>query len=144
MFLLSLSAIVAFLFSFSAKLIADAYLHERMPIIGSFAGLLYAKNPGVAFGLQLGHWQDLIILCALALVIVAAVRAERSRTGDAGFGLIIGGALGNVLDRLNDGFVTDFFQIGTFPIFNVADSCITIGVCLLLVQSLILVRSKHL
>ncbi len=51
------------------------------------------------------------------------------------FGMILGGAFGNVADRIRDGLVTDFLQVGTFPIFNVADSCITIGVFLLILEA---------
>jgi signal peptidase II len=66
-------------------------------------------------------------------VIIFALRTAKSRLSRVAFGLIVGGALENIVDRLRDGVVTDFFQVGTFPIFNVADSCITIGVVLLLV-----------
>lgn len=139
------ATLLAFAISFATKLFADYFLDHRIALIGSFAGLLPTKNPGIAFGVQLpGGAQELLILLALVLVIVAAFRSERSKVGDAGYGLIVGGALGNVLDRVNDGFVTDFFQVGTFPVFNVADSCITIGVALLLAQSLIFVRYNRL
>jgi signal peptidase II len=142
--LLILAASTAFILSFSAKLVADAYLHERIAILGSFAGLLPTRNPGIAFGLQLpGGFQEILIVLALILVLIAAVRSDRSRIGDWGYGLIVGGALGNVVDRIRDGFVTDFFQVGTFPVFNVADSCITVGVVLLLAQSLISVRGNR-
>lgn len=138
MIVFGVATIVALITSFSAKLLADAFLHDRIALIGAFAGLLPTHNPGIAFGVRLpGGAQELLILIALALVVVAAVRSERSVTGDIGYGLIVGGALGNVLDRLQDGLVTDFFQIGSFAIFNVADSCITVGVALLLAQSLI-------
>ena len=53
-----------------------------------------------------------------------------------GFGLIIGGALGNIVDRFDDGHVTDFIQIGWWPLFNIADSCISIGVIILLLLEL--------
>lgn len=134
----------AFALSFAAKLMADAYLHHRIALIGSFAGLLPTRNPGIAFGVQLpGGMQEVLILIALALVVIAAIRSDRSRFGDSGYGLIVGGALGNVVDRMLDGFVTDFFQVGSFPIFNVADSCISIGVALLLAQSLLSVFGNH-
>jgi signal peptidase II len=47
------------------------------------------------------------------------------------------------MDRLRDGFVTDFFQVASFPVFNVADSCITVGVALLLVESLFFSRNHR-
>lgn len=144
MILLTSATVIALALSLSAKLIADAYLHERIAVIGSFAGLLPVQNPGIAFGVQLpGGMQEVLILIALALVVAAAIRSDRSRLGDSGYGLIVGGALGNVADRLFDGFVTDFFQVGSFPVFNVADSCISIGVALLLAQSLLSVFGNH-
>jgi signal peptidase II len=134
--LLIATAVLAFVASFTAKLAADAWLHARFPLAGSFAGLLPSQNPGIAFGIRLPPaMQTILIALALILVIVAAVRSGGSTVRRIGFGLIIGGALGNVLDRLMDGHVTDFFQVGSFPIFNVADSCITVGVCVLLLES---------
>lgn len=134
----------AFTLSFTTKLIADAYLHERIALIGSFVGLLPVSNPGIAFGVRLPNGiQEILIVIALVLVFFAALRSHHSRADDCGYGLIVGGAVGNVLDRLFDGFVTDFFQIGSFAIFNVADSCITIGVALLLAQSALFFCGNH-
>ncbi len=144
MLILGIAIALSFALSFSTKLIADAYLHDRIAFIGSFAGLLPTRNPGIAFGIQLpGGAQELLIFIALVLVIIAALHSERSSLGDWGYGLIVCGALGNVVDRIKDGFVTDFFQVGSFPIFNVADSCISIGVAMLLAQSLFSVFGNH-
>lgn len=129
-------AAIAFAASYLAKLAADAWLTARVPLLGTFAGLLPSQNPGIAFGIRLPPvLQTALIALALVLVTVAAVRGKGGRAQQIGFGLIIGGALGNVADRLLDGHVTDFFQVGRFPIFNVADSCITLGVILLLLES---------
>jgi signal peptidase II len=127
--------------SFAGKFLADAYLQERVAIIGSFAGLQYSRNPGIAFGLKLpSGFQEIFIIAALIFVCFLAFKSAKTRISRIAYGLIVGGALGNVLDRLLDGYVTDFFQVGTFPIFNVADSCITVGVAFLLAESLTLVR----
>lgn len=131
----------ALLASVVTKVAADALL-QSVPYVfapwGLTVGLRYALNPGMAFGLRLPSMvQTPVILCALAAIAVFALRTAQSRLSQAGFGFIIGGALGNVTDRLRDGFVTDFFQVGSFPIFNVADSCITIGVCLLLLETVL-------
>lgn len=140
--LLSVTAI-SFLLSMAAKFAADAWLEERMALWGSFAGLQPSHNPGIAFGIRLPDiYQELLILCALLFVVVLAVRSARTTVSRIGYGLIIGGALGNAADRLRDGLVTDFFQVGTFPIFNVADSAISIGVAFLLAEIFGLVRSK--
>lgn len=140
---LSFTAIAAVCVSFIGKLLADAFLTSRIPVIGGFAGLQYTQNPGVAFGVQMPPLlQSFLILAALAAVFFVAVRARHTPLGSIAFGLILGGALGNVLDRLRDGLVTDYFQVGTFPIFNVADSCITIGAAMLLMEG-VLMRKKQ-
>lgn len=141
MHLVWISSLVGLLLSLVGKCMADAWLTSRVSVIGEFAGLQLSHNPGIAFGIQLlGAFQTPIIIVALALIVFAARKAE-TQLSQIGFGVIIGGAAGNVLDRLRDGFVTDFFQVGSFPIFNVADSCITIGVVLLAYDALIAKRS---
>lgn len=93
------------------------------------------ENPGIAFGLRIpSPWQEILILAALVLVLLIALRA-RSALARVGYGLVLGGALANVIDRFGDGRVTDYVAVGTFPVFNLPDSCITVGVLLLLVES---------
>jgi signal peptidase II len=133
--LLWIVTIGSFIFSYLSKMAGDAYLGERVRILGDFVTLQLAHNPGVAFSMNLGGaLQTPLILLALAFVTYLAVRSDRTTLGMWGFGLIIGGALGNVADRLPDGLVTDFVRVGSFPVFNVADSCITVGVVLLLAE----------
>lgn len=136
-FLLSIIGSVAF--SLLGKYLADTYLTERITLVGDSVALTYSLNPGVAFGLKLPPVvQELFIIAALALVCVLAWQSAKTTFSKIAYGFIIGGALGNIFDRLRDGFVTDFFHIGTFPIFNVADSFITVGVVFLLAEMLIL------
>ncbi len=134
MLLFSLVTIGSLALSLLAKYLADSFLTDRVPIIGSFAGLQLSHNPGVAFGVRLGGWEPVIIPLALLLVATVAIRSAKTSLSRIGYGMIVGGALGNVLDRVRDGAVTDFFQVGTFPIFNVADSFITVGVVFLLLE----------
>lgn len=116
--------------------LAEQYLTERIAIIGSFAGFVLAHNPGIAFSITFPPLlQHLLIAAALVAVIIVALRSNQTRLSAVGFGFIIGGALGNVIDRIPDGLVTDFLQVGTFSIFNIADSFITVGVGLLLLHS---------
>ncbi len=134
--ILWVTIVLSALASLVASLFAD-YLTARIPLLGSFAGLQLAHNPGIAFSITLPQGYELvIILLALSLITWLAVRTAKTTIQYVGFGLIIGGALGNILDRLPDGYVTDYFQVGTFPIFNVADSCITIGVVILLCEEI--------
>lgn len=131
--------------SIAAAVSADLFLQGRIALLGSFAGLLYTRNPGIAFGVRFAPVvQSLLIGLALLCVLWLAVRTVRfrARAGlpvirwQLAYGLILGGGVANIVDRLRDGLVTDFFQIGGFPIFNVADSCITVGVVLLLWETL--------
>jgi signal peptidase II len=143
MFLFGAAAVLALVVSLIAKFFVDTFLHTRLAIIGSFAGLEPVHNPGVAFGVQLpGISQEILILSALTFVCFLAWKTKQTTASSIGYGLIVGGALANVLDRLMDGVVTDFFQIGGFAIFNVADSCITIGVVFLLAEIFGIVRNK--
>jgi signal peptidase II len=140
---LCIAAAASFILSFTGKLIADAFLVTRVAIIGSLVGLEPTGNPGVAFGVRFPpQVQLLIIVGALIAVIMLARTSRPSRLNHIGFGLIIGGAFANLADRSLDGLVTDFFQVGTFPVFNVADSCITIGVALLLLEILFAGESR--
>ena len=124
-----LSALVA---SIALALLADQFLAERIAIIGSFIGLEHTLNSGVAFGINLPeHFQMFVIILALFFVAWYASKDAKTNASKVGFGLIIGGGLANIIDRLIDGTVTDFFQVGNFPVFNVADSCITVGIAVL-------------
>ena len=113
----------------------DIWISGRIAIFGSFVGLHYSLNPGIAWGIRLPRGvQEVLILGALVLVAHMAKSAKTTVSKQA-YALVIGGGLANVIDRLRDGYVTDFFQIGSFPIFNVADMCVSIGVALLLVEA---------
>lgn len=94
-------------------------------------------NAGIAFGVALPFWlQYVLIPTALILVLLLAMRARESPTSSTGFGLILGGAFSNIVDRAHDGFVTDFIAVGSFPVFNTADACITVGVMVLLFEQM--------
>lgn len=142
-----LIAFVSACVSVLSAIAADSLLAERISIIGSFAGLQYTLNPGVAFGIRFPPFvQELLIGTALLalfwFVIRTIPRAGNYTLQAIGYGLILGGGIANIIDRLPDGVVTDYFQIGTFPVFNVADSCITVGVFLLLVEMIVGRRGK--
>ena len=136
-------AALAFTVSFLSRWAAEAYLHRRIPLIDRAVGLEPVQNPGVAFGLQLPEpFQNVIVLGAMIFICVLALASRKTHLSQTGYGLIVGGGLANIIDRTGDGFVTDFFQVGSFPVFNVADSCITIGAVLLLAEIFIMKRSN--
>lgn len=112
-------------------------------LIGDFLQLRVTRNPGAAFS-SLQGWGVLIAIVAVSVAIfifVLAGSAER-RIEVTALGLVLGGALGNLVDRIFrgpgvlDGAVVDFVDFSFFPSFNAADSAITIGVGLLVVASL--------
>lgn len=103
-------------------------------ILGDFVRLTYIRNPGAAFGLFPSSRYFLIGISLVAVVVVVwVVWTRRARLITVfPLGLILGGALGNLLGRIRAGEVVDFIQVGIpphyWPVFNVADSAVSIGV----------------
>lgn len=123
-------------------------------VIPGFFNIVHTENPGAAFSLLAdasGAWRSvfLIGLSATVAVFIAVMLWRGAEAGlvRAGLALVLGGALGNLFDRVVSGTVTDFLELyyGTyyFPAFNVADSAISIGAGLLLID-MIRGRSKKL
>lgn len=103
----------------------------EIPLLGEWARFRYAENTGIAFSLPLeGVILQIVTLLFIALLAVLyyRMRAWTSLPKAIFFGLVFGGAIGNALDRFLRGFVVDFISIGTFPIFNIADIAVSIGV----------------
>lgn len=99
-----------------------------------WVGLRYVENRGAAFGSLAGYGAVLTVVAVAVVLVMLMVYARTvapSRWLQVGLGLLVGGAAGNVIDRLSHGFVIDFIAIGPWPRFNVADSAITVGVLLL-------------
>src|SRR5258708_2779 len=123
--LLITTLIASLALSLLAGWAALQWIHAPISIVGSFVMLTLSKNPGIAFSIALGSpWQEILITAALSGVVFVAVRSKKTRLASVAFGLIIGGALANLIDRMIHGFVTDFIALGTFPVFNLADSCL--------------------
>lgn len=104
---------------------------ESVPVLGNFFSLTLVQNEGIAFGLLGGLRPFLVPAIALSIVALSLYlithRPARFLEQIA-FGLILGGAVGNLMDRLRYGFVIDFFDFHVWPVFNVADSSITVGI----------------
>ena len=102
--------------------------------LGRFFSLTHVHNTGVAFGLGRGN-SSLFTLVALGVVAGLVLYERRLPAGAMlprlALGLIAGGAVGNVIDRLRQGHVTDFLDFKFWPVFNVADSCVVVGVLVL-------------
>jgi signal peptidase II len=107
----------------------------EVPVLGHLVGITNVRNTGAAFGFApVGPWfffaASLVVSIALIFYVM---RQHGDVRGDVVLGLILGGALGNAFDRvINGGGVTDFINFHVWPVFNLADSAISIGVVLLL------------
>lgn len=125
---------------------SKAYVRASLPMgaiwspwewLTPYARIVHWQNTGVAFGM----FQGQSIFFAILAVIVSGVIiyyyprvAREDWTLRLALGLQLAGALGNLVDRITVGHVTDFISIGTFPVFNVADSSISVGVVILLIS----------
>ncbi|HET7479993.1 MAG TPA: signal peptidase II [Rubrobacteraceae bacterium] len=111
---------------------------ESITLVSGFLSLTYIKNDGGAFGILGGSQTVLLIGSAFAVAVVLwmLLAGEPSKLTTLGCGLILGGAAGNLLDRLSSGEVTDYVHFSFWYIFNAADAAIVIGVALLLLSAL--------
>ena len=115
---------------------------ESRRVVGSVLSWTYQRNPGSAFGL-FRHVPVLFTVLAAVIAVVIIVRSPRVRDKLVAFalGLVLGGALGNLVDRIARppgvfrGRVIDFVDLHWWPVFNVADSAVVIGAVLLLIAS---------
>jgi signal peptidase II len=111
-------------------------------IVGDTVELHLTRNPGGAFGRFRGMTPVLAILAVVvAICLVRTVRRARDVWTVTALTLVLGGALGNLCDRffrspgVLRGHVVDFVRVGWWPVFNVADSCVTIGAVILIIRS---------
>ncbi|HET7750003.1 MAG TPA: signal peptidase II [Terriglobales bacterium] len=145
-----LIAALVVVFDRLAKWIVDKNiaLHESVAVVPGFFHLTHVENRGAAFGLfaeSPSEWKIavLVLFSLVALVVVSALLWKNSHamtTTGVGLALILGGALGNLWDRLLSGQVVDFldFYVGSYhwPAFNLADSAIVVGALLLVTEIL--------
>ncbi|MBI4596854.1 MAG: signal peptidase II [Candidatus Omnitrophica bacterium] len=112
---------------------------QRHPLFPPVLSLTYVQNTGAAFGMLKGLSALLIVISLLVvgwLTWEVISKPALPRLAQWGSGLIIGGAVGNLIDRLRFGYVIDFIDVRVWPVFNIGDSAITIGVSLLIWYSL--------
>jgi len=132
------------------------YLYESIEFLGDFFKITYIENPGMAFGIQMGSkfWFTFLSIAAAVIVLIYLVRLPNERfLFRFSLALIMGGAIGNLTDRLLAGRVVDFldveffdisipafdilflsfpgFDLTRWPVFNIADSAVTCGMILI-------------
>lgn len=100
-----------------------------------YVRIVHVKNTGAAFGMLQSFgdvFMILAIIVALAILYYYPQMPRQDRILRLAMGMQFGGAIGNLIDRLTIGWVTDFVSLGNFPVFNIADASISIGVAILL------------
>lgn len=137
-------------------------LGESHPFLGDVVRITFVENPGMAFGISWGDAKIILTLITIAIAVVLVVYLDRIRTAHWGarlaIGLLLAGAVGNLIDRafygvffnegpLFYGHVVDFIQVDIpdidwfgrlythYPVFNIADSCVSVGIVLMLIFS---------
>lgn len=128
-------------------IIEDVRLRERGFIdVAPFFNLTWVENRGVSMGMltadgDLGRWLLVALTAAISAGVAIWLWRERNRLDVVALGLVFGGAIGNIIDRIRFGYVVDFLHFfwgeWHFYVFNVADAAITIGVILLLLRAVV-------
>lgn len=110
-------------------------LGTSIPVIAGFFHITYILNPGAAFGILENQRMFFILVAGIILLVAICFHSRLKREPlllRLGVGLLLGGAVGNMIDRMQTGFVVDFFDFRVWPIFNIADIAICIGVAVVL------------
>lgn len=114
-------------------------LGESVSVLGDFFRLTYIHNPGAVFGIRLGNPSLHLALALVALIAIGGFMwriAHEDRRIAIGLSLVLGGAIGNIIDRVRFGVVIDFLDFGIgsarWWVFNLADACVSVGTILLI------------
>lgn len=139
----------------ASKWVVDSsmQLYQSIPLVPYF-NLTYVRNTGAAFSFlsEAGGWQrwffaGLAVVISIVITVWLARLKQHETWLAVALSLVLGGAIGNLIDRLAYGYVIDFldvyYQTWHWPAFNIADSAITLGVLLMLLESFDLVGSKQ-
>ena len=133
-----------------ALIVANLPLGSSVPIVGDLVIFWHVRNAGAAFSLFQGGTVLFLVVTVVALGMIVYFHrafAGRSLWLEALLGLILGGTLGNLVDRVRQGYVTDFVSVGfgsvRFPTFNVADSSIVVGIGILVIVLMLLDRRQE-
>lgn len=134
LFVLPLAVVIIDQFS-KYIVVENMALGESIPIIENIFHLTYILNPGAAFGMFAHNRLFFIGIAVVVIGLIIWARKEILASPlevKAGAGLFLGGAVGNLIDRARQGVVIDFFDFRIWPIFNIADIAICIGVGLII------------
>jgi len=119
---------------------------ESQPLLGAYLSLTVQRNTGAAFGMFPAATTALIALAAIIITFIAVwgpQLAKSTRLLTVGLGMALGGAAGNLIDRLRLGYVLDFLDLHFWPVFNVADIGITCGAILVVIALFLRARTNQ-
>ncbi len=119
---------------------------ESRSLLGAYLSLTVERNTGAAFGMFPAATTALIALAAIIIIFIALwgpQMAQSNRLLAAGLGMALGGATGNLIDRVRLGYVLDFLDLHFWPVFNVADIAITCGAILVVIALFLRARAKQ-
>ena len=129
-----------------------AHLGDQLVLLPIF-NLTYTENQGISLGLlnasnTVGRWMLVGLTSAIAIGVAFWIGKERNRSDQIALGMVLGGALGNILDRVRFGYVVDFADLHfgdfrPFLVFNVGDAAISIGVVILLLRAFLTRKERH-
>ena len=115
-------------------------LGEIIPVLGDFLTISLHYNTGAAFSMMEGYRMILTILPATLIIVLVVYifikRKDENKLLLLALSIIVGGGLGNLIDRILMGQVTDFISVGSFPVFNIADMCVVCGCGLVIIYLL--------
>ncbi len=138
-FLLSIAGTIVLLDQWTKSLIRQNLgMGEVLPIadwLTPYARIVHWYNTGVSFGMLQGSndiFKIFILVVVIAIIAIFPMVSKEDWTLRLAMAMQLGGAFGNMLDRFSVGHVTDFISLGNFPVFNIADASITVGVGVLL------------
>lgn len=151
-YLLAVSVAVAIVAAdlVTKRIAAVSWVDERITVIPGALWFTYHENPGASFSMFQNGGPFLAVAAVIAVgIVLVTLRTPRPTAEVIGFGLIMGGATGNLADRIFraehvlDGKVIDWIQLPNFPIFNIADSAVTVAVVVLFVAAWVQSRSAE-
>jgi signal peptidase II len=129
---------------------SDMSLGQSIPVLGDFIRLTYVENPGIAFGIRVSQgwiFTVLSILASIGIIVYLVTQWKESVWIKSGLTLILGGAIGNLIDRIAYAKVVDFMDVGfgtvRWPVFNVADAAVVIGMFILFFTLYTQDRKEH-
>ena len=130
------------------NIVQNFELYQEKVIVPGFFSLFYIQNEGAAWGIFQGKMVFFYLVTLLVVgYLIYMFQQEKNKTKLVGisFALILSGAIGNFIDRLLNGYVVDMFRLDfiNFPIFNVADVCLTVGVVLMLIHVLFFEKEEQ-